>query len=200
MAKSVEIMAAYTNLPAVCGRVCPQETQCEGLCRLGKAKDFEPVAIGKLERLAADQNYARGKPAVTVAAVSKTSGGKIAVVGSGPASLTVAGDLAKMGHVVTMFEALHAPGGVLMYGIPEFRLPKSIVAKEIESIAALGVKIELNVVVGRTITMPEILDAYDACFIGVGAGTPRFQGIPGSILNGVCSASEYLTRIKWKRA
>jgi glutamate synthase (NADPH/NADH) small chain len=200
MAKSAGIMAVYTNLPAVCGRVCPQETQCEGLCRLGKAKDFEPVAIGKLERLAADWNYSRGPQEKPPAAGAKTSGGRIAVVGSGPASLTVAGDLAKMGHEVTMFEALHAPGGVLMYGIPEFRLPKSIVAMEIESIAALGVKIELNVVVGRTITIPEILDAYDACFIGVGAGAPHFQGIPGSTLNGVYSASEYLTRINLMHA
>jgi glutamate synthase (NADPH/NADH) small chain len=201
MAKSVEIMAIYTNLPAVCGRVCPQETQCEGLCRLGKAKDFEPVAIGKLERLVADWNYSREKVSgAAVASGSKTYGGKVAVVGSGPASLTVAGDLAKMGHDVTMFEALHAPGGVLMYGIPEFRLPKSIVAREIESIAELGVKIELNVVVGRTITMSEILGAFDACFIGVGAGAPHFQGIPGSTLNGVYSASEYLTRINLMHA
>jgi glutamate synthase (NADPH/NADH) small chain len=200
MAKSVEVMEAYTNLPAVCGRVCPQETQCEGLCRLGKAKDFEPVAIGKLERLVADWNYSREKAPVAGASASNTSGGKIAVVGSGPASLTVAGDLAKMGHDVTMFEALHAPGGVLMYGIPEVRLPKSIVAREIDSIAELGVKIELNVVVGRTITIPEILGAYDACFIGVGAGAPHFQGIPGSTLNGVYSASEYLTRINLMHA
>ena len=184
----------------MCGRVCPQETQCEGLCRLGKAKDFEPVAIGKLERLVADWNYSQGKVCIIDIPDSKTSGGKIAVVGYGPASLTVAGDLAKMGHEVTMFEALHAPGGVLMYGIPEFRLPKSIVAKEIECITALGVKIELNVVVGRTITIPEILGAYDACFIGVGAGAPHFQGIPGTTLNGVYSASEYLTRINLMHA
>jgi glutamate synthase (NADPH/NADH) small chain len=167
---------------------------------LGKAKNFEPVAIGKLERLVADWNYAREKTPAAGAAVPKISGGKVAVIGSGSASLTVAGDLAKMGHEVTMFEAFHAPGGVLMYGIPEFRLPKSIVAREIESIAELGVKIELNVVVGRTITMPEILSAYDACFIGVGAGAPHFQGIPGSTLNGVYSASEYLTSINLMHA
>ncbi len=198
MPKAVEIMAKYTNLPAVCGRVCPQETQCEGVCRLGRAKDFEPVAIGKLERLVADWNYSQ--PEAKNFDVPKVKKGKVAVVGAGPASLTVAGDLAKMGYEVTMFEALHAPGGVLMYGIPEFRLPKSIVQKEIEMITGLGVKFEANTVIGKTITMQEIMQEFDACFLGVGAGAPHFQGIPGTTLNGVYSASEYLTRINLMHA
>ncbi|MDR1966262.1 MAG: NADPH-dependent glutamate synthase [Synergistaceae bacterium] len=193
MKKSVQVLAQYTNLPAVCGRVCPQETQCEGVCRLGRAKGFEPVAIGKLERLAADWNYSQ--PDTLVCDVPDEKIGRVAVVGAGPASLTVSGDLVKMGYEVTMYEALHAPGGVLMYGIPEFRLPKSIVGREIEAITCLGVKFEANVVVGRTITMQEIGERFDACFIGVGAGAPHFQGIPGTTLNGVYSASEYLTRI-----
>jgi glutamate synthase (NADPH/NADH) small chain len=194
MARAVETMTKHNNLPAVCGRVCPQETQCEGVCKLGRARDFEPVAIGKLERLVADWNYSEGN----IRAALREDGakiGRVAVVGTGPAGLTVAGDLAKLGYDVTMFEALHAPGGVLVYGIPEFRLPKSIVGTEIDGIAALGVKIELNVVVGRTITMQEIMAQFDACFIGVGAGAPNFQGVPGTTLNGVYSASEYLTRI-----
>ena len=194
MRKAVEIMMKYNNLPAVCGRVCPQETQCEGVCKLGRAKDFEPVAIGKLERLVADWNYTEGKIEVS-AAWAGDKIGRVAVVGAGPAGLTVAGDLAKIGYDVTMFEALHAPGGVLMYGIPEFRLPKSIVDIEIGGITALGVKFEPNVIVGRTITMREIMAEFDACFIGIGAGAPNFQGVPGTTLNGVYSASEYLTRI-----
>jgi glutamate synthase (NADPH/NADH) small chain len=200
MEKSVGIMSRYTNLPAVCGRVCPQETQCEGVCKLGRAKGFEPVAIGKLERLVADWNYTRAGTRAADIPVAAAHGGRVAVIGSGPAGLTAAGDLAKMGHDVTMFEALHAPGGVLMYGIPEFRLPKSIVEKEIEGITSLGVKFEANVVVGRTVTMDEILRDFDACFIGVGAGAPHFQGIPGTTLNGVYSASEYLTRINLMHA
>ncbi|MDR1138057.1 MAG: NADPH-dependent glutamate synthase [Synergistaceae bacterium] len=198
MEKSVDIMSKYTSLPAVCGRVCPQETQCEGVCKLGRAKGFEPVAIGKLERLVADWNYARGS--LREADVPENTGGGVAIIGSGPAGLTAAGDLAKRGYAVTIFEALHAPGGVLMYGIPEFRLPKSIVQKEIEGITSLGVKFEPNIVVGRTITMDEIMRDFDACFIGVGAGAPHFQGIPGTTLNGVYSASEYLTRINLMHA
>ena len=198
MPKAVDIMSQYTNLPAVCGRVCPQETQCEGVCRVGRIKGAEPVAIGKLERLVADWNYQQ--PATQKFDVPKEKIGTVAVVGSGPASLTVAGDLAKMGYEVTMYEALHAPGGVLMYGIPEFRLPKSIVAKEIESITDMGVKFEPNVVIGKTITMQEIMSEFDACFIGVGAGAPNFQGIPGTSLSGVYSASEYLTRINLMHA
>jgi glutamate synthase (NADPH/NADH) small chain len=198
MPKAVSILSKFTNLPAVCGRVCPQETQCEGLCRLGRAKDFEPVAIGKLERLAADWNYAQ--PDALVCEVPSEKIGRVAVIGAGPASLTAAGDLAKMGYDVTMFEALHAPGGVLMYGIPEFRLPKAIVEREIDAITCLDVKFEPNVVAGRSITMREITSEFDACFIGVGAGAPHFQGIPGTALNGVYSASEYLTRINLMHA
>jgi glutamate synthase (NADPH/NADH) small chain len=198
MPKAAEVMSKYTNLPAVCGRVCPQETQCEGLCRLGLAKGFEPVAIGKLERLVADWNYAQ--PAKRPPAPPAAKNGRVAVVGSGPACLTAAGDLAKMGRGVTMYEALHAPGGVLMYGIPEFRLPKSIVDREITAITDLGVEFVPNVVIGKTIAMQDIMREFDACFIGVGAGAPKFQGIPGTGLNGVCSASEYLTRINLMRA
>ncbi|MDR3278885.1 MAG: NADPH-dependent glutamate synthase [Synergistaceae bacterium] len=198
MPKAVEIMSRHTNLPAVCGRVCPQETQCEGVCKLGKGKGFEPVAIGKLERLVADWNYSRESSRKTDIPEKKI--GRVAVVGAGPAGLTVAGDLVKMGYDVMMYEALHAPGGVLMYGIPEFRLPKSIVAKEIQGITDLGVKFEANVVIGRTITMQEIMSEFDACFLGVGAGAPNFQGVPGTTLNGVYSASEYLTRINLMHA
>jgi glutamate synthase (NADPH/NADH) small chain len=198
MPLAAEIMSRFTNLPAVCGRVCPQETQCEGVCRLGKAKGFDPVAIGKLERLVADWNYAQESVSTFTPPAEKI--GRVAIVGSGPAGLTAAGDLAKMGYEVTIFEALHAMGGVLMYGIPEFRLPKSIVRMEIDAIAKTGVKFEPNVVAGRTITMEEIARDFDACFIGVGAGAPHFQGIPGTTLNGVYSASEYLTRINLMHA
>ncbi len=193
MAGAAEIMDKYTNLPAVCGRVCPQETQCEELCTVAKMPGFEPVAIGKLERLVADWKYTQEKAKTEKAeAVSK---GKVAVVGSGPSGLTVAGDLAKKGYDVTIFEALHAAGGVLIYGIPEFRLPKSIVKMEIDAMQDLGVKIECNAVVGKNITMQEIMEEFDACYIAVGAGAPHFQGVPGTTLNGVYSASEYLTRI-----
>jgi glutamate synthase (NADPH/NADH) small chain len=192
---AADIMSRHTNLPAVCGRVCPQETQCEGVCRLGCAKDFEPVAIGKLERLVADWNYSQPPAPKTYDASGCGKIGRVAVVGSGPAGLTVAGDLVKIGYDVTIFEALHVPGGVLMYGIPEFRLPKSIVEHEIRAITDIGVKFVANAIVGRTITIDEIESGFDACFIGVGAGAPHFQGIPGTTLNGVSSASEYLTRI-----
>lgn len=184
----------YTNLPAVCGRVCPQESQCEGACTVGKIKGYQPVAIGKLERLVADWKYSNTKK-VDVKNKQIKSGKKVAVIGSGPAGLTVAGDLAKLGYKVKIYEALHAAGGVLTYGIPEFRLPKKIVETEINAMKDLGVEIELNVLVGKTITMHEIMKEYEACFISVGAGTPLFQGIPGTNLNGVYSASEYLTRI-----
>lgn len=187
MAGAAEVLDKYTNLPAVCGRVCPQETQCEELCTVGKMHGFEPVAIGKLERLVADWKYAQEKKD-TEKTPAQTKG-KVAVVGSGPSGLTVAGDLAKMGYEVTIFEALHAAGGVLIYGIPEFRLPKSIVKMEIEAMQDLGVKIECNAVVGKNITMQEIMEEFDACYIAVGAGAPHFQGIPGTTLNGVYSAS-----------
>ena len=193
MAGAAEVMNKYTNLPAVCGRVCPQETQCEELCTVGKMPGFEPVAIGKLERLVADWKYTQEKAASDNAQAA--SKGKVAVVGSGPSGLTVAGDLAKKGYEVTIFEALHAAGGVLIYGIPEFRLPKNIVKMEIDAMQDLGVKIECNAVVGKNITMQEIMEEFDACYIAVGAGAPHFQGVPGTTLNGVYSASEYLTRI-----
>lgn len=195
---ATKIMDNYTNLPAVCGRVCPQETQCEERCTVGKIKGYEPVAIGKLERLVADWKYQQEW--LNAERSECGSMGRIAVVGSGPAGLTVAGDLAKMGYQVKIFEALHAPGGVLFYGIPEFRLPKSIVMKEIEAMQQLGVDIETNVVVGKTITMQEILAEYDAAYLAVGAGAPKFQGVPGTTLNGVYSASEYLTRINLMHA
>lgn len=191
MQQASEILSKYTNLPAICGRVCPQEKQCEMVCRLGQSKKFEPVAIGKLERLVAD--WALQQP-IEKADISHDKG-KVAVIGSGPSGLTAAGDLAKLGYEVKIFEALHAPGGVLTYGIPEFRLPKRIVQKEIERIQATGVEIETNVVVGKTITMDEIMAEYDACYLSVGAGAPNFMGIPGTSLNGVYSSSEYLTRI-----
>ena len=193
MAGAAEVMNKYTNLPAVCGRVCPQETQCEERCTVGKMPGFEPVAIGKLERLVADWKYTQEKTASEKAQAA--SKGRVAVVGSGPSGLTVAGDLAKKGYEVTIFEALHAAGGVLIYGIPEFRLPKNIVKMEIDAMQDLGVKIECNAVVGKNITMQEIMEEFDACYIAVGAGAPHFQGVPGTTMNGVYSASEYLTRI-----
>ncbi len=186
------VIARDSSLPAVCGRVCPQETQCEGSCILGVKG--EPVAIGKLERFVADWNMENGKAA---AVNTPPNGFKVAVVGSGPSGLACASDLAKMGYEVTVFEALHKAGGVLEYGIPEFRLPKDkVVAAEISAVKALGVKIETDVVVGRTLTVDSLLDkeGFSAVFIGSGAGLPRFMGIPGENLNGVFSANEFLTR------
>lgn len=188
--QSAKVLALYTALPAVCGRVCPQETQCEAQCVL-KARG-NSVSIGKLERFAADKSREEkyklfDKP--------RQNGHKVAVIGAGPAGLTCAGDLAKMGYEVTIFEALHLAGGVLVYGIPEFRLPDSVVESEIENLKALGVKIENDVVIGRTITVDEILEqGYEAAFIGSGAGLPTFMGIEGENLNGVYSANEFLTR------
>jgi glutamate synthase (NADPH/NADH) small chain len=185
------------SLPAVCGRVCPQEEQCEKVCVL--AKKFEPVGIGRLERFVADYEARVG--AISVPPVAPPTGKKVAVVGSGPAGLTVAGDLAKLGHAVTIFEALHKPGGVLVYGIPEFRLPKAIVAREVDFIAQLGVKVENNAVMGRLHTVDELFAlGYHAVFIGVGAGLPYFLGIPGENLLGVYSANEYLTRVNLMKA
>ncbi len=198
-AASFNILSESTALPAVCGRVCPQEKQCEGVCTVGRMVDRatkehnEPVAIGKLERFAADWKAAQNDP--KPARVPYNGKGKVAVIGSGPSSLTVAGDLAKRGYGVTVFEALHLPGGVLMYGIPEFRLPKTIVQHEIDNIKALGVDIEVDVVAGRTVTIDELKTGFDAVYIATGAGTPKFVGTPGTNLNGVFSASEYLTRI-----
>jgi len=185
-------------LPAVCGRVCPQETQCEQLC--GLAKKFDPIAVGRLERFAAD--YERENDLVEVPELAPRSGKKVAVIGAGPAGLTAAGDLAQWGHQVTIFEAFHKPGGVLMYGIPEFRLPKEIVEREVDYLRTLGVRIELNQVIGKSITVDELLDGegFDAAFIGVGAGLPYFMNLPGENLGGVYSASEYLTRANLMRA
>lgn len=185
-------------LPAVCGRVCPQESQCEKYCVLGKR--FEPVAIGRCERFAAD--YEREHGLIQVPHKAPPNGKKVAVIGAGPAGLTVAGDLILLGYEVTVFEAFHRPGGVLMYGIPEFRLPKSIVEKEVEYLAALGVRIELNQIVGKTLTVDELLEeeGFDAVFIGVGAGLPMFLGIEGEDLGGVYSANEYLTRTNLMKA
>jgi len=193
-----QIISESSALPAICGRVCPQESQCEGKCIRGIKG--EPVSIGKLERFVADWASENNiKPAVTAEKKNK----KVAVIGSGPSGLTCAGDLAKMGYDVTIFEALHEAGGVLVYGIPEFRLPKEkVVAKEIENVKALGVKIETNVVVGKAITIDELLEdeGFSAVFIGSGAGLPKFMGIPGETANGVFSANEYLTRSNLMKA
>lgn len=184
-------------LPAVCGRVCPQEAQCEARCVRGKKG--EPVAIGRLERFVADNERAEGE--VAIPRIPAKTGKKIAVVGSGPAGLTVAGDLIQLGHDVTIFEALHAPGGVLVYGIPEFRLPKAIVAAEVDYLRKMGVKIETSCVIGKLDTVDELFDeGYDAVFIGTGAGLPTFMNIPGENLNGVYSANEYLTRSNLMKA
>ncbi len=185
-------------LPAVCGRVCPQESQCESKCILGKK--FEPVAIGRCERFVAD--FERTNNLVQMPSLPSKNGKKIAVIGAGPAGLTVAGDMILHGYDVTIYEAFHKPGGVLMYGIPEFRLPKEIVEKEIEYVKKLGVKIELNQVVGKTYTIDELLgrEGFDAVFIGVGAGLPMFLGIPGEDFNGIYSANEYLTRSNLMKA
>ncbi len=191
-ADAASIIAQDSSLPAICGRVCPQETQCEGSCILGVKS--EPVAIGKLERFVADWSRENGGTRTEVAAAN---GHKVAVIGSGPAGLACAYDLAKLGYDVTIFEALHRPGGVLEYGIPEFRLPKDkIVAAEIEDVKALGVKIETNVIVGRTVTIDSLMDeeGFSAVFIGSGAGFPRFMNILGEHYNGVFSANEFLTR------
>ena len=197
-AEAAAVIARDSSLPAVCGRVCPQETQCEGSCILGVKG--EPVAIGKLERFVADWSRANGGVPVEKA---PANGKKVAVVGSGPSGLACASDLAKLGYDVTIFEVLHKAGGVLQYGIPEFRLPKErVVEPEIDSVRALGVKIETNVVVGRTLTVDDLLDreGFQAVFVGSGAGLPRFMGIPGESLNGVFSANEFLTRSNLMRA
>lgn len=192
MEEAYQVISKYSALPAVCGRVCPQETQCEAKCIRGIKGDA--LSIGKLERFVADwarENHV--KPVKDVAGKGK----KVAVIGSGPAGLTCAGDLAKMGYDVTIFEALHEAGGVLSYGIPEFRLPKStVVASEVENVKSLGVKIETNTVVGKSVTVDDLMEkeGFEAVFIGSGAGLPRFMGIPGENANGVFSANEYLTR------
>lgn len=190
--QAAKVIAQSSALPAVCGRVCPQEVQCEERCVLGIKG--EPVSIGKLERFVADWSR---EHKVDLSETKPKNGKKVAVIGSGPAGLTAAGDLAKLGYEVTIFEALHEPGGVLVYGIPEFRLPKDTVVKtEIENLKKLGVKIETNVIIGRTVTIDELLneEKFDAVFVGSGAGLPKFMGIPGENLNGVYSANEFLTR------
>jgi glutamate synthase (NADPH/NADH) small chain len=184
-------------LPAICGRVCPQESQCESKCVLGKKG--EPVAVGRLERFAADYELAQGE--VSVPKKAEATGKRVAVVGAGPSGLTVAGELAKMGHDVTIFEALHKAGGVLVYGIPEFRLPKAIVQREVDYVQKLGVKIKTNTIVGQTASVDELFaDGFDAIFVGTGAGLPYFMNIPGENLNGVYSANEFLTRANLMKA
>ncbi len=194
--EAFSVISRSSSLPAVCGRVCPQENQCEKYCTLGVK--FEPVAIGRLERFVADYHNENRKE--TVQDIEKC-GHKVAVVGSGPSGLTCAGDLAKMGFDVTVFEALHTPGGVLVYGIPEFRLPKAIVAKEVEGLKEIGVRIETNVVIGKTLTIEELFqEGFEAVFIGSGAGLPNFMGISGESLKGVYSANEFLTRSNLMKA
>lgn len=193
---AINTIKETNNLPAICGRVCPQETQCQAMCTLGKK--YEPVAIGRLERFVADWEYENG---VEIPPISDPTGFRVAVVGSGPAGLTCAADLRRLGHEVTIFEALHEPGGVLMYGIPEFRLPKRIVRAEIENLLKMGVELKLNVVVGRTVTIDELFaQGYHAVFVGSGAGLPKFLGIPGENLIGIYSANEFLTRVNLMRA
>ena len=198
MEAAYQVISASSALPAVCGRVCPQESQCEGKCIRGIKG--EPISIGKLERFVADWARENG---IKPEGAAEKKGKKVAVIGSGPAGLTCAGDLAKMGYDVTIFEALHEPGGVLVYGIPEFRLPKeAVVKKEIENVKSLGVKIETNVIVGKSVTIDELLneEGFSAVFIGSGAGLPKFMGIPGENANGVFSANEYLTRSNLMKA
>lgn len=192
---AIEKIKATNTLPAICGRVCPQETQCEALCVLGKKG--QPVAIGRLERFCADYERQKG---VNAPEVPKSTGKKVAVVGSGPAGLTAAADLAKLGHKVTVFESLHKTGGVLTYGIPEFRLPKEIVQQEIDYIKDLGVDFKPNYIIGRIKTLDELCDEFDAVFLGTGAGLPSFMGIPGENFSGVYSANEFLTRVNLMKA
>lgn len=194
--EAVKVMKATNMLPAICGRVCPQEEQCEGECVLGRKA--EPVAVGNLERFIADWEAEQGQ--CYMCEKLPPTGKRVAVVGSGPAGLTVAGDLLRLGHDVTIFEALHKPGGVLVYGIPEFRLPKTIVEREVKFVQDMGAKLVTSYVVGKTRTVDELLTEYDAVFIGTGAGLPWFMGIPGENLNGVYSANEYLTRSNLMKA
>ncbi len=195
--KAYEVISQSSSLPAVCGRVCPQESQCEGKCVRGIKG--EPVGIGRLERFVADYHNAHSTAEVVK---PESNGHKVAIVGSGPSGLACAGDLAKKGYEVTIFEALHLAGGVLVYGIPEFRLPKAIVQKEIDGLKALGVKVETNMVIGKVLSIDELMEEYqfEAVFIGSGAGLPRFMNIPGENLKGVYSANEFLTRVNLMKA
>lgn len=194
--ESIRKIKEKNSLPAICGRVCPQEEQCQKNCTLGKVGD--PVSIGRLERFVADWERQRG---FNVPDKPPSTGKKVAVIGAGPAGLTVAADLAKLGHEVVIFEALHLPGGVLIYGIPEFRLPKTIVQAEVDYIKKLGVKIRTNHLIGRTYTIPELLKrGFDAVFIGTGAGLPQFLGVPGENLGGIYSANEFLIRVNLMKA
>jgi len=195
-AGSARKLKERNTLPAVCGRVCPQEDQCEKVCIVGK-KD-QPVAVGRLERFAADWERTKGE--VTIPEKAPSTGKKVAVVGSGPAGLTLAGDLILKGHEVTIFEALHKTGGVLIYGIPEFRLPKDIVQSEVNYLERLGVKVEVNCVIGRVETVDELLKEYNAVFLGLGAGLPQFMNVPGENFCGIYSANEYLTRSNLMKA
>mgnify|MGYP000037124125 CR=1 FL=1 len=192
-----QVINRSSSLPAVCGRVCPQESQCEGKCTRGIKN--EPVGIGRLERFVADWHR---ENVHTAPIVPEWNGHKVAIIGAGPAGLTAAGDLAKLGYKVTVYEALHVAGGVLMYGIPEFRLPKAIVQQEIDGLKKMGVDFECNMVIGKVLTIDELMDeyGYEAVFVGSGAGLPRFMGIPGESLKGVYSANEFLTRINLMKA
>lgn len=193
--EAIDILKSKNNLPAICGRVCPQENQCEKYCIVGKKN--EPVGIGRLERWVADWDLGREKNAEPI----EVTKGKIAIVGAGPSGLTAAADLARLGYKVTVFEAFHEPGGVLIYGIPEFRLPKSIVKREVEYIKQLGVELKFNFIIGKTKTVDELFaEGYAAVFIGTGAGLPKFMNIPGENLNGVYSANEFLTRVNLMKA
>ena len=194
--KAIGVLKEKNVLPAVCGRVCPQEEQCEKICVL--SKKMEPVGVGRLERFAADWEAKQGDSELLPKA--KSTGKKVAVVGSGPAGITVAGDLIQMGHDITMFEALHEPGGVLVYGIPEFRLPKRIVAGEVDFLCRMGVELKKNFVVGTAMTIDELFQEFDAVFLGTGAGLPWFMDIPGENLNNIYSANEYLTRANLMKA
>ena len=193
---AINLVKETNALPAITGRVCPQEEQCEGVCTL--AKRYESVGIGRLERFVADWEAVQGPPIIPE--LPPPTGKKVAIVGSGPAGLTVAADLAKNGHSITMFEALHEPGGVLVYGIPEFRLPKKIVRREVDYVCQLGVKLVKDFVVGTSATVDELLEEFDAAFLGTGAGLPWFLNIPGENLNGVFSANEYLARANLMKA
>lgn len=199
MPEAVRILKRKNSLPGICGRVCPQETQCEQFCNL--AKKGAPIAIGRLERYVADWERSQGLSNKPSNPGTEPSGKRVAVVGAGPAGLTAAADLVKLGHEVTIFEALHVAGGVLMYGIPEFRLPKEIVQAEVEYVKSLGVKIRLDSVVGKIATVDELLgEGYDAVFLGTGAGLPMFLDVPGENLNGIYSANEFLTRVNLMKA